>query len=189
MKSIIFLIFLIILLCIFIVKRREGMETCTYNYLNPTPVHRNGEQVKWDPFTIKTFIDKYNKNNPSNKTNVDQLNSSLKWIWEKEAEYYIQYEKFPINSYIKEQMNKLKIPPDVDTKYTNRLIYVNHVMEYDPPTPSNESMASKIFSGKILPPVCSDSTQDSTQDSQKLFTPFPVNTMNNLQNFCYNIKN
>ncbi len=150
----ILLILLSTVLLFFIFRGREGMETCRYKFLNPPPVHRNGEYIKWDSFTTNKFIDKYNKNNPSNKTNVDQLNSSLKWIWEKEAEYYNQYGKFPINSYIKEQMNKLKISPDVDTKYNNRLIYVNHVMEYDPPTPSKESMASKIFSGKIMPPVC-----------------------------------
>jgi hypothetical protein len=153
MKLILFLILLLILLFIFIFEYKEGMEICKYKYLNPPPLNS-----KWNPTTTNAFVNKYNKNNTS-KTSVDDVNSKLPWIWEEEAEHYIQYDKFPLNPYITEQLRTMNLNVlVVEKKFTNRLAYVNYIIDYDKETPTYESLSSKIFTGKVSPPACSDNS-------------------------------
>ena len=174
----VYLIILIILLFIYIFRYREGMQTCKYKYLNP-PITNNGEVIEWSTNTTKSFVDKWNKNNsPDRLVGSDFIFS---YIWEEEAKYYIQYGKFPLNQYIKTQFstNEMK-KNNIDKTYNNRLIYAIFIIASDTNNGKFESLANKIFTGKVLPSECV-AKDLSEKNVPKSYTAIPTLVFNKIK--------
>lgn len=187
----VYLIILIILLFIYIFTYREGMQTCKYKYLNP-PITNNGEVIEWSTNTIKSFVNKWDKINSPNKILEDDITTLFSYIWEEEAKYYIQYGKFPLNQYIKTQFsnefstnNELKKYniKNIDKTFNNRQIYGAFIIASDTNNGTIETLANKIFTGKVLPSECV-AKDPSEKNVPKSYTAIPTLVFNKIKKAC-----
>lgn len=172
------------------------MQTCKYKYLNP-PITNNGEVIEWSTNTTKSFVDKWNKINSPNKILEDETTSSsyiedktrlFSYIWEEEAKYYIQYGKFPLTQYIKTEfsiINELKKYniKNIDNLFNNRLIYAVYIRISDTNNGTIETLANKIFTGKVLPSECV-AKDPSEKNVPKSYTAIPTLVFNKIKKAC-----
>jgi hypothetical protein len=144
----------------------------TYDYLKPVPYNNT-----WSEDTINKFIDKFNTVNAlsaSEMLNSSSFNSTNnpKYIsncLEKEALYYINNGKWPMNKYVQEYLsnpknilsnifngqknlkNEFLTVTNVNEVFPNRIIYATFISPYEmqlTPVP----ISYQIFKGNIAPP-------------------------------------